>query len=321
MGLLNFTKKNTIEAGGKYGDRDWTLSGCKWISETAKSGFTGVYFHSDLVGPDGSELPKNWLLMEESELRETFGIQVNDDGQLEIIDEDLAKTFRPKSSWDTVQLFNSMEDAGVPAKILANIEENPGGVDGYTVHMIDKPTGKMQKRKNPRTGQKEDTNFPQTWLVVESIVAEPGGKKSSAKVGGKASATSATSAAAMVAKAKVKAKAAEEEEEEGVEEEEEESDEDVSPAEQAAIELVQMVLAASKKKEFIPTYNAKQYDGGVSLSQMGTAALGNAIPKDTLKTVKKADVQKLVRSADFAGKYDGELWAFDSDEGVYSAID
>lgn len=313
---LDFSKKATKKAGGKFGDRDWTFADSKWVELTSKtSGWVGAYFQTQLTGPDGSSEEKNWMLMSAEELRDTYGIIINDDGQLEVVDEDLAKDFAPKSNQDTARLFNSMEEHGVSAKVVAQLGTNPSAVDGYTFHMIEQPilgaggAPKMQTRVNPRTGKKEETQFPQTSLVVESIVASPDGKKS----GGKSTATSAISGKGKATKV--------------VEPEPEpEADSDDSgddPVEQAAIELVQTVLASPKK--FVPTFNAKEHNGGVTTSQMGTAALGNAIPKDTLKTVKKADVQKLVRSADFGEKFNGELWNFETDDdtnvNVYSVID
>lgn len=309
---LEFTKKNTAEAGGKWHDRDWTFANTAWLEQTAASGFTGIYFHSDLTGPDGAESSKNWLFMSSEDALEQFGLAVNDDGQLEAIDEDKAEKFKQRSSQETTKLFNSMEAAGVPTKILGSIATKPGALDGYTMHLVEQPvlnadgTVRKQMKKNPRTGQKEETNFPQTVLIVESIIAEPGGKKSGAK----------SAAAATVAKAKAKAKAVEEEEEE-VEVEEDDADDD--PVELAAIELVQTVLASPKK--FVLTYNAKQNGGGVTTVQMAQAALGNALSKEVLKTVKKADVQKRVKDAEFGDRYNGENWTFDPDEGVYSKLD
>jgi hypothetical protein len=298
---MDFSKKNTVEAGGKWHDRDWTFANTVWLEQTAASGFVGVYYHSDLTGPDGTEQPKNWLFGSAEDVRDQYGLVVNDDGQLEEVDEDLAAKFRPKTSQETTKLFNSMEAAGVSAKVLSKIGTDPGAIDGYTMHLIEQGTGKKQMRKNPRTGQKEETNFEQTVLIVESIVAEPGGKKSKASAGAKTQATT-------------KSRKVEE-----PEEPEESQDEIDDPVEMAAADLVVTVLATPKK--FVPTYNARQHDGGVTNIQMATAALGNAIPKDTLKTVKKADVQKRVKDLEFAERYNGELFNFDSDEGVYSKID
>jgi hypothetical protein len=297
---LDFSAENTKAAGGKFADMDWTFSNSTWLEETAKSGWTGVYFRSSLVGVDSKTEDKNWMLMGADELRDTYGIVVGDDGTLEVIDEDKAKQFQPKTSQDTAQLFNSMQAAGVPRKILENIGGNPGGVDGYTFHLVEKPTGKKQTKKV--NGVKVETQYDQTRLVVDAdgLVSAPGGKKAGAS-------------AAASKPAKGKPAPVEE-----PEEEEEESADNDDPVEAAAVATIQTVLPNPKK--FVGTFNAKQHGGGVTMAQMGAAALGNAIPKEH-KGAPKAEVSKLLRKPDIYEKFNGELWNFDSEDGVVSSID
>ena len=295
--MPNFSKANTKESGGKFADRDWTFTNCRWIEETAASGFTGIYFASDLKGVDGKTETKRWLLGDADKLRSK--LVVTDDGTVEDVDED--NLYVPRTNDETQQLFNSLEDAGVSAKILANIGANPGGLDGVIAHLVDKPTGRKQKKNGV------ETQYDQTWLVAESLVEGSGG--------GKKKATAVKPSAAAKAKIKAAAAAVEDEEEPEESEEEEESED---PVEAAAIATIQTVLASPKK--YIPTYNAKQNGGGVTTVQMSTAALGNAIPKEH-RGVGKPAVQKLVKDKKFGGKFDGELWSFDADSGVYSALD
>jgi hypothetical protein len=292
--MVDFSKKNTKESGGKFADKDWTFNGCTWIEETSKSGsFTGIYFKSELEGVEGTQ-EKRWLLGDAEKLRNR--LRVTDEGTLEDVDDD--NPYTPRTNDETSQLFNSLEEAGFIMKVLSNIGSNPGGLDGTTAHLIEKPTGRKQKKNGV------ETQYDQTWLVAESLVEGTGAKK---KTAGKA---------ASVAAAVKKGKSAPVEEPE--DDPDDEPADDVDPIEAAAVATIQNVLTGPKK--FIPTFNAKQNGGGVTTAQMRQAALGNAIPKDH-KGAPKADVSKLLGKPAVYEKYNGELWQFDEDNGVVSAMD
>lgn len=289
--MVDFSKKNTKESGGRFGDKNCTFGGCTWEESTASSGFTGIYFVAKEFETEAGEThEKRWLLGDAEKLRNR--LRVNDDGTLEDVDED--NPYVPRVNDETSQLFNSLEEAGVSMKILQNIGSNPGGLDGITAHMVEKPTGRKQKKNGV------ETQYDQTWLVAESLVDAP-------KAGAKGKAAAKPAAAASKKSTKV------------VEPEEDEADEsDVDPIDAACIATIQAVLATPKK--FVPTYNAKQNGGGLTIAQMRSAALGNAVPKEH-KAVSKADVSKRLGKPAIYEQYADELWAFDSDEGVVSAID
>lgn len=301
--MPDFSKKNTKESGGKFADRDWTVDEATWLEEArGTKGFVGIYYRWSATDAAGNSENLDWLLGDADKLRSK--IVVTDDGILEDVDED--NPYTPRTNDETSQLFNSMEEAGVPMKVLQQIGSNPNAVAGYTFHLVDKPRGYKRKDKDGN-----ETKYDATWLVVgpDGLVSSPDdAKKSKGK-----------SAPATAANAKSKAKTAKDEEPE-----DDDTDDDGDsagsddPIEAAAIATVQTVLTSPKK--FIPTYNAKQNGGGVTLTQMSTAALGNAVPKEH-RGVGKPAVQKLVKDKKFGGKFDGELWSFDAASGVYSTLE
>jgi hypothetical protein len=307
--VVDFSKKNTKESGGKFADKDWTFTECKWDEVTNPSGtFTGIYFVSQLEGPEGAQ-EKRWLLGDADKLRNK--LRVTDEGTLEDVDDD--NPYVPRTNDETSQLFNSLEECGVSMKVLSKIGENPGGLNGTTVHMIEKPTGRKQKKNGV------ETQYDQTWLVAESLVESSGGGGAKKTAAGKAGSASKSTAAATGAEGKPAPV------QEPEDEDEDDATDDVDPIEAAAVAAIQNVLAGPKK--FVPTYNAKQNGGGVSLAQMRTAAMGNAVPKE-LRDIgeaphisSKPNVSKLLGKPDVYVKYDGELWSFDADEGIVSAIE
>lgn len=298
--MVDFSKKNTKESGGKFADRDWTFTNCRWEDKTAGSGFRGIYFVSDLEGPDGVQ-EKRWLLGDADKLSAKLRVAPFDDrhpengGTLEDVDDD--NPYQPRTQDETAQLFNSLEDAGVSGKILQNIGANPSGLDGTTAHLVEKPTGRKQKKNGV------ETQYDQTWLIAESLVDDGGGKKTKSAAG--------KSAPAATAKKGKPAPVVEEEEEE-------ETDGGDDPVTQAAVATIQAVLA--KPKTFVATYNKKQNGGGLTLVQMRTAALGNAVPSEH-RMIGKAEISKVLGKPDIYEQFAGEYWSFDSDEGVVNVLD
>lgn len=290
--MVDFSKKNTKESGGKFADRDWTFTNCRWEERTAGSGFTGIYFVSDLEGVEGTQ-EKHWLLGNAEKLRAK--LRVTDDGTLEDVDDD--NPYQPRTQDETAQLFNSLEDAGVSGKILQNIGANPSGLDGVTAHLIEKPTGRKQKKNGV------ETQYDQTWLVAESLVDDGNSKGKKAKPAAGKSAPAATATKGKTVP---------------VEEEEEETDGGDDPVTQAAIATIQAVLA--KPKTFVATYNKKQNGGGLTLVQMRTAALGNAVPSEH-RMIGKAEISKVLGKPDIYEQFAGELWSFDGDEGVVNVLE
>lgn len=297
--MPRFGKENTREgSGGKFHDKDWTVNDAKWKVET-KGGFVGIFFSADLEDATGHSETKDWLLGGAEALSKK--LRVNDDGQLEDVDAD--NPYVPRKTDETSVFFNSAEDAGVPSRVLDAIGEAPEGLIGYTFHLVERPTGKKQVKKDPKTGQKVETQYDQTILVVDEggLVASPG------KGAAKGSAKSTAAAAPTGAK---KGKPA-------PEPEPDDDEDEVDPIEAAAVATIQRVLETPKK--FVATYNAKQNDGGVTTGQMRTAALGNAVPKEY--SGSKPQVAKMLAKPDVYEKYNGELWSWDADSGVVSALD
>lgn len=298
---IDFSKKNTKPGGQKFHDKDFTTSNSRWIDEASKrTGEAYIYFNTTLVGKDGAPNPRNFLLGSSEEFRNLYGIVVND-GVLEKIDED-KPDYEPKETDETSKLFNSMEVAGVSSRIVQNIDTNPSAIDGYTFHFVEDSKGYKRKDKN---GQ--ETKFDATWLVVEKggLKSAPGGNR-------KASTASAAS--------KPKSKVVEPEPDEEETDAEDQEQEEVDPLEQAASDTIQAILANPKK--LVPNWNAKANGGGVTGKQMYNAALGNAMSKEH-KELGKVNVAKKIKSGEVGEKFNGELWAYDSDHadnGLYTTL-
>lgn len=308
--MVDFSKKNTKESGGKFADKDWTVNSARWLVNTFKTGFTGIMYEWQATDGAGNDETIQWLLGDADKLNNK--LVVNDDGQLEDVDDD--NKYQPRTQDPTSQLFNSMEDAGVPLKLLNNIGAAPDGVVGYIFHLVDKPTGKKQMKKLP-DGTKVETQYDQTWLIVESIVDSPPKKGAKAGSGKPAVAAAAASATKPVSAKKTKPVVEEEPDEDDQDETENDG---LDPITEAAVATIQNVLSSPKK--FVLTFNAKQNGGGVTMAQMRSAAIGNGIPKEH-KAAGKSDVGKMLGKPDVYVQYDGELWNFDADEGVVSALE
>jgi hypothetical protein len=244
--------KSKLRKGGR--PEGWYhVSDAEWAEyESQSNGETYVVFRFQGEQPDGES--KDIMLFLGADTSKTEDYVKVEDGALISVDDE--NEFQIAENSSVGRFFASLSDAGVSDKVMDNIGDKPGGINGLWLHIVQEPVlgsdGEPKRDKNDR----EILNT----VVKEISKTEPKGGKG--KPAGKTSSKEKVKEKATSGKKRrvveddedeeEEEEAEEEEEEEPEEEEEEESDDEEEEEEEEEKPKRRPLKAAAKAGKAAP---------------------------------------------------------------------
>lgn len=207
--------KNKLKKGGLKPKGWYKVSNSRWDTRTSQGSgveFTVFVFDGEPAGGSG-ETEEVMLFLKASDKISDY-VMV-EDGQLVSVDKD--NEYEIPENSGVGHFFASLTDAGVSNKVMDNIGDKPGGLDGNVIHIIQEPV--LDDQGEPK---KNTAGYDMSNTVVDKLGTEKDMK--SGKTGGKPTTSSTSSSKPIIGK-KSKPPVDDDEDEEE-EEEEEEVDED-----------------------------------------------------------------------------------------------